>query len=88
MDLRIDKLFDVEAFGDLGNAAYFDLGERPDLDSPHLNNIYDSAPYLHNGAARTVEEIWTRFNLFNWHGITTDLTRQQFNDLIAYLKSL
>ena len=32
------------------------------MDVPHLNNIYDSAPYLHNGIADTLEEIWTRFN--------------------------
>ena len=30
------------------------------FDVPHLNNIYDSAPYLHNGIANTLEEIWTR----------------------------
>ena len=29
------------------------------FDVPHLNNIYDSAPYLHNGIADTLEEIWT-----------------------------
>ncbi|MGD2109313.1 MAG: beta-propeller fold lactonase family protein [Phycisphaerae bacterium] len=86
--LEIPDLFDVRAFGELGNAFMFDLGERSELDVPHLNNIYDSAPYLHNGAARTLEEVFTRFNLFEWHGDTRDLTRRQFNDLIAYLKSL
>ena len=88
LDTRIDELFNVEGYGDLGNALYWDMGARPELDSPHLNNVYDSAPFLHNGAARTLEEIWTRFNLFNWHGMTDDLTREQFNDLIAYLKAL
>jgi cytochrome c peroxidase len=63
-------------------------GDRREFDAPHLNNIYDSAPYLHNGGAATLEEIWTRFDLYEWHGLTQDLTRRQFNDLIAYLKSL
>ena len=42
------------------------MGTKMELDStgkvdvPHLNNIYDSAPYLHNGIADTLEEIWTR----------------------------
>ncbi len=88
VEVEIHDLFDVASFGELGNAFMFDLGGRAELDVPHLNNIYDSAPYLHNGAARTLEEMFTRFNLFEWHGATRDLTRQQFNDLIAYLKSL
>ena len=58
------------------------------LDVPHLRYIVDSPPYLHNGAAATLEEIWTRFNMVDRHGAAADLTRQQLNDLIAYLKSL
>ena len=55
---------------------------------PHLNNIYDSAPYLHNGIADTLEEIWTRFNPEDRHGVTNDMTKDQLNDLIEYLKTL
>jgi YVTN family beta-propeller protein len=90
LNVRISDLdlFDVEAFGDLGNVFQYDIAKQAQLDSPHLNNLYDSGPFLHNGAARTLEEVWTRFNVIGWHGITTDLTREQFNDLIAYLKSL
>ncbi len=29
------------------------------FDTPHLNNIYASPPYLHDGRAATLEEIWT-----------------------------
>jgi YVTN family beta-propeller protein len=58
------------------------------FDTPHLTNIHNSPPYLHNGAAATLEEIWTRFDQLQLHGDIDDLTRQQFNDLIAYLKSL
>jgi YVTN family beta-propeller protein len=59
-----------------------------DFDVPHLSNIYDSAPYLHNGMANTLEEIWTRFNPNDTHGVTNDLTKDQLNDLIEYLKTL
>ena len=38
------------------------LRPRGQFDIPHLNNIYDSAPYLHNGMADTLEEIWTVYN--------------------------
>jgi YVTN family beta-propeller protein len=58
------------------------------FDAPHLNNIYDSAPYLHNGAARSLEEIWTVYNPNDEHGQTNDLTKDQLNDLVEYLKTL
>jgi len=58
------------------------------FDAPHLNNIYDSAPYLHNGMAETLEEIWTRFNPNDQHGVTNDMTKDQLNDLIEYIKTL
>ena len=64
------------------------LDEVADFDTPHLNNIYDSAPYLHNGIADTLEEIWTRYNLEDKHGVTNDMTKDQLNELIEYLKTL
>jgi cytochrome c peroxidase len=59
-----------------------------DFDTPHLNNIFDSAPYLHNGIADTLEEIWTRYNPEDRHGVTNDMTKDQLNDLIEFLKTL
>ena len=64
------------------------LDEVANFDTPHLNNIYDSAPYLHNGIADTLEEIWTRYNLEDKHGVTNDMTKDQLNELIEYLKTL
>ncbi len=58
------------------------------FDTPHLNNIFDSAPYLHNGMASTLEEIWTVHNPDDRHGVTNDMTKDQLNDLIEYLKTL
>jgi YVTN family beta-propeller protein len=87
--LEIIDLDDDDAFGTYGLVYFSQTPERlMPFDVPHLNNIYDSAPYLHNGTALTLEEIWTRFNIYDWHGVTNDLTRRQFNDLIAYLKAL
>jgi len=71
-----------------------DVGTRHPLDRqgkfdvPHLNNIYDSAPYLHDGSAATLEEIWTIHNPDDRHGVTNDMTKDQLNDLIEYLKTL
>jgi YVTN family beta-propeller protein len=64
------------------------LDEASEFDTPHLNNIYDSAPYLHNGIARTLEEIWTRYNPNDQHGVTNDMTKDQLNNLIEYIKTL
>ena len=64
------------------------LDHEAAFDVPHLNNIYNSAPYLHNGIAETLEEIWTRYNPDDKHGVTNDMTKDQLNDLIEYLKTL
>jgi YVTN family beta-propeller protein len=64
------------------------LDRESEFDVPHLNNIYDSAPYLHNGIADTLEEIWTRYNPDDRHGVTNDMTKDQLNDLMEYLKTL
>ena len=32
------------------------------FDTPHLNNIFASSPYLHDGRAESLEEIWTLYN--------------------------
>lgn len=71
---------------DIGTKLQFD--RESEFDTPHLNNIYDSAPYLHNGIAPTLEEIWTRYNPNDEHGVTNDMTKDQLNDLIEYLKTL
>lgn len=71
---------------DVGTPSPLDTHSR--FDVPHLNNIYESPPYLHDGRSNTLEEIWTRFNPEDKHGITNDMTKDQLNDLIEYLKTL
>lgn len=58
------------------------------FDTPHLNDIYASAPYLHDGRAETLEEIWTVYGTDDKHGYVNDMTKMQLNDLVDYLKSL
>jgi YVTN family beta-propeller protein len=57
------------------------------LDTPQLTNIALPAPYLHDGSARTLEEIWTIYNPEDKHGRTNDLTKDELNDLIEYLRT-
>jgi YVTN family beta-propeller protein len=60
----------------------------PMVDVPQLPNVAYSAPYLHDGSARSMEEIWTIFNPHDTHGVTNDLQKDELNDLIEYLRTL
>ncbi len=57
------------------------------FDTPQLTNIALTAPYLHDGSARSLEEIWTIYNQNDEHGRTNDLSKDELNDLIEYLKT-
>jgi YVTN family beta-propeller protein len=75
------------------NQKSFDVGTKKAtdntglLDTPQLTNIAITAPYLHDGSAPTLEQIWTVFNLQDKHGRTNDLTKDELNDLIEYLRT-
>ncbi|MBN2563738.1 MAG: beta-propeller fold lactonase family protein [Phycisphaerae bacterium] len=71
---------------DIGTKMWLD--RESEFDVPHLNNVYDSAPYLHNGIAETLEQIWTDYNPYDQHGISNDMTKDQLNDLVEFLKTL
>jgi hypothetical protein len=58
------------------------------LDTPHLNDVYASSPYLHDGRAKSLEEIWTKYSPKDQHGVANDLSKIQLNELIEYLKAL
>lgn len=68
-----------------------DTGKATDrsgvFDTPQLMNIALTAPYLHDGSAKTLEEIWTIYNPHDKHGRTNDLTKDELNDLIEYLRT-
>jgi YVTN family beta-propeller protein len=69
----------------VGTATRYDTIQGFDI--PQLEGVYMRAPYLHNGEALSLEEIWTKFNPEDKHGITSDMNKVQLNDLIEYLKS-
>ena len=52
-----------------------------------MTNIALTAPYLHDGSAHTLEEIWTVYNPEDKHGRTNDLTKDELNDLIEFLRT-
>lgn len=69
-----------------------DIGSRNDhdwdgvFDTPHLTNVHERPPFMHDGRCYSLEEIWTRFNPDDTHGVTNDMTKDQLNGLIEYLK--
>ena len=71
---------------DVGSGTKYDTITM--FDTPQLDDVYEDAPYLHDGEALTLEGIWTRFNPEDKHGITSDMNKVQLNDLIEFLKTL
>jgi YVTN family beta-propeller protein len=71
---------------DVGSGFATDTEEI--FDTPKLNNIIDTPPYLHDGRAKTLEEIWTVYAENDTHGYVNDMTKQDLNDMIEYLRSL
>ena len=71
---------------DVGSRGPRDGDER--FDVPHLAGCSISAPYLHDGRALSLEEIWTVFNPDDTHGFTSDMHKTQLLDLIEYLRAL
>jgi YVTN family beta-propeller protein len=71
---------------DVGTATKYDTITA--FDVPQLEGAVMKPPYLHNGEALQLEEIWTRFNPDDKHGLTSDMNKAQLNDLIEYLKTL
>lgn len=70
----------------VGTATRYDTIQSFDI--PQLERVFTRGPYLHNGEALSLEEIWTKFNPEDKHGITSDMDKVQLNDLIEFLKSL
>lgn len=70
----------------VGTAAISDASDE--FDTPHLLGIAASAPYLHDGRAKTLEELWTRYQTNDLHGVSSYMNKQQLNDLVEFLKTL
>jgi YVTN family beta-propeller protein len=67
-----------------------DLTEKmgPAYDTPTLLGIYRTAPYLHHGKAQSLEEVLTKYNADDRHGVTGHLTPTEIADLVEFLKAL
>src|SRR5262249_23822430 len=73
---------------DVGTGNGLDEGFGPAFDTPSLRGVWDSAPYLHDGSAPTLLDVLTTKNAGDRHGRTSQLSADELQDLIAYLRSL
>jgi len=67
------------------------MGTTPqglDLDVPHLAGVYDSYPYLHDGRAKKLEDIFEQHNPQKLHGKAHELSPEELKDLLEYVRQL
>jgi YVTN family beta-propeller protein len=58
------------------------------FNTPSLLNCYAKVRYLHDGRARTLEDVLSKHHAPSKVSGTKDLSAEQLSDLVAYLKSL
>jgi DNA-binding beta-propeller fold protein YncE len=63
-------------------------GALPGIDTPTLRGIWQTAPYLHDGRARTLEEVFTTAIPPDRMGMTSQLSSAEVADLVRYLQEL
>ncbi|MHC4433634.1 MAG: c-type cytochrome, partial [Planctomycetota bacterium] len=73
---------------DVGTQSNRDFDEHRAFDTPTLIEMYRTGPYLHDGRAATLREVLTIFNPEDRHGVTSNLTEAEIEELVAYLMSL
>jgi DNA-binding beta-propeller fold protein YncE len=75
--------------GDDGKIHDIGTGTFPGEDrfnTASLRGLSQTAPYLHDGSAATLEEVFTKRNPKEKHGDAHRLSPEEFRDLIAYLR--
>ncbi len=65
------------------------LGEElPGIDTPTLLGVWQTAPYLHDGSAPTLRDVLTTRNPDDEHGVTSDLSSVEIDQLVSYLQQI
>jgi cytochrome c peroxidase len=58
------------------------------IDPPTLRDVWATAPYLHDGSALTLRDVFAAHNPDDRHGKTSNLSPEELDDLCAYMLSL
>jgi YVTN family beta-propeller protein len=64
-----------------------DLDKDRLFDTPTLVEVWRTAPYLYDGRAATIEEVLTKYNPDDKHGVTSNLTEAETKDLVEFVLS-
>jgi len=86
MDCHSGPYYTNQKEYDIGTGVGPDKG-RP-FDTPALIEGWRTGPYLHDGRAATMMDVLTTFNPGDRHGKTSNLTKQELDDLVEFLLSL
>ena len=84
-DSTLKKPFNLH---DVGTGAGKDEKMGPKYDTPTLHGVYRLANYLHDGRAATLMDVLTTANPGDKHGKTSQLKKEELDDLVAFLKAL
>jgi len=71
---------------DVGTGVYREDGRK--FDTPTLREVWRTGPYLYDGRAATMREVFEKFNPNDKHGTTSKLNARQIADLCQYVLSL
>jgi DNA-binding beta-propeller fold protein YncE len=69
------KTYDVGLADEVGNTQF---------NPPSLRGVSQGGPFFHDNRAATMEEVFERYR----HQLKSDLTKQDANDLLSFLRSL
>jgi DNA-binding beta-propeller fold protein YncE len=70
---------------DVGTRLQIEGNGYQELDTPALMGLHRSEPYLHDGRAKTLKEVFQKYNLEDKHGRTSHLDETQINALVEFL---
>jgi YVTN family beta-propeller protein len=71
---------------DVGTGDAGDEGRA--FDTPSLRELWRTAPYLYDGRAETLHDVFLKYNPDDRHGMTRHLSRKDLDALILYIKTL
>lgn len=92
--IRGEKIFEKSACDECHNGPYFTdmqmhrIGENIEFeagwDTPTLIEVWRTAPYLFNGRAATLKDVFSVFK----HGIHVEFSERDIDELVEYVNSL
>jgi cytochrome c peroxidase len=64
-----------------------DVDKDVKFDTPTLVEVWRTAPYLYDGRAANIKEVLTTHNPDDKHGLTSNLTNNEIEDLAQFVLS-